>query len=329
MAMPIPSAHSCPDTDVLVIGRGVSAWALSVLLAQRGWLVTLADPSGSEDKFPRVVGLDSATLRVLSNCGIGRVLAGIGVPGTELELRGPILRFQRGPFTMFRQSGLESALATRASRLPNLQILHGRAASLLVDHGGHASSLIGFEPLTSSWIVSCDGRHSFHGHLPGWRSGRILLPVRPSLLDVSTLSWQLDLVLRGRADGSLLDTFPLDGPLLPSAIVESPDVRGPLDEVLGPGFVLLALDEVHSLGRSRRAFLDDLGCKVVRVLPAGSPARPGAVVDTENVYVPFLMSSGARTALIRPDHYVFGFADTPSALVDDLRSQLFQARPLE
>jgi flavoprotein hydroxylase len=50
------------------------------------------------------------------------------------------------------------------------------------------------------------------------------------------------------------------------------------------------------------------------------------------VYVPFLTSSGAVAALIRPDHYVFGFANTPASLaelVDSLHSQLSGAGPLE
>lgn len=337
MAMPIPSAHSCPDTDVLVIGHGAAAQALAILLAQRGWLITLAEPSSDVDAFPRVVGLDAPTIRVLANCGIGSALGGIGVPGTELEFRGPVLRFHRGPFTMFHRPGLESALFARASRLPNLQILRGRPASLLVDHGRYAESAVGGETLTSSWIVSCDGRHSFHGHSGSWRSGRILLPVRASIQDVATLAWQLDLVLRNRAHDAVLDGFRSEGPLLPSATVWSLDVRGLLDDVLGPGFVLLALDDVRALlGAVRRAFLDDINTKVAQVLPAGTSPSPNAVVDVENVYLPFLSSSGAVAALIRPDHRIFGVAGSSSELpelVDDLRAQLFhprmRARPLE
>lgn len=321
MAMPIPPAHSCPDTDVLVIGSGAAPQVLAILLAQRGWLTTLASPGA----LPRVVGLDAATVRVLSNCGIGPVLAGIGVSGTDLEFRSPVLRFQRGPLTMFHESALESALHARASRLPNLRILRDRPASLLVDHGRYAESTLGDEVLTSSWIVSCDGRHRFHGRTGSWRFGRILLPVRASIQDCATLAWQLDLVLRNRTH-SLLDSFTSDGPLLPAATVWSRYGRGPLDDVLGSGFVLLALDDVRALlGSARRAFLDDINTKVVQVLPAGTSLSSNAVVDVENVLIPFLASAGAVAALIRPDQRVFGTADTPSALlelVDDLCSTL-------
>lgn len=323
MAMPIPSAHSCPDTDVLVMGNGAAPQTLAILLAQRGWLFTLADPSPGA--LPKVVGLDAATVRVLSDCGIGAVLAGIGVSGTELEFCSPVLRFHRGPVTMFHESALESALHARASRLPNLHILRDRPASLLVDHGRYAESTLGDEVLTSSWIVSCDGRHRFHGRAGNWRSGRILLPVRASIQDCATLAWQLDLVLRNW-NPSLLDSFTPDGPLLPAATVCSAGTRAPLDDVLGSGFALLALDDVRaSLGAARRAFLDDITTKVVQVLPAGTPASSNSVVDVENVLIPFLTSAGAVAALIRPDHRVFGTADTPSALlelVDDLCATL-------
>lgn len=194
MAMPIPSDHSCPDTDVLVMGDGAAPQVLAILLAQRGWLTTLAAPSPRA--FPRVVGLDAATVRVLSNCGIGAALAGIGVSGTELEFCSPVLRFRRGPFTMFHESALESALRARAARLPNLRLLRDSPAFLLVDHGRYAESTVGGEVLTSSWIVSCDGRHHFHGPAGSWRSGRILLPVRASIQDAATLAWQLPGITR-------------------------------------------------------------------------------------------------------------------------------------
>ncbi|MFS8095765.1 FAD-dependent monooxygenase [Lentzea alba] len=336
MAMPIPPAHSCPDnscpdTDVLVIGHGPVAQVLSILLAQRGWLTTLADPVAVSPTYPQVVGLNEQTMRVLASCGIGSVLDLIGIPGTELEFSGAVLRFHRGPgVTMFHHSALTSVLDSRAAQLPNLQILRGRSTALLVDHGRYAEAVTGGETLTSSWVIDCDGRHSVHGHPGSRRSGRILLPPPGDISDAATLTWKLDLVLRNRAHDALLDGFDADGPLLPPATVQTANEHGPFDSVLGPGFALLARSDVRPLlGAARRAFLDDINTKVVHLLPAGTAADAHTAVDTENVYLPFLARFDAAAALIRPDHHVFGFAhgdDELLDLVDDLRTQLFHPR---
>ncbi len=354
MAMPIPSAHSCPDTDVLVVGHGPAAQVLAILLAQHGWLTTLADPLSPPASFRRVIGLDALSVRVLANAGISRALTGIGVPGTSLEFGNSVLRFHRVPaVTMFHGHALSAALADRAAHLPNLQVITGQAASLLVDHGRYAEAVIGGETLTSSWVVGCDGEHGFHG-TDSWRSGRILLahPVNlcRGIRDAANLAWKLDLVLRSRAHDALLDSYELErtfpgrlscgvvhqpgsphtGLLLPPAVVQSQDLRGPFDDVLGPGFVLLATEDVRSLlGPSRLAFLRDISASVVRLVPGWASPSDGAVADVDNVYLPFLAEAGEMGALVRPDHYLFGTAHKPEELlevVDDLRAQLFHPR---
>nr|WP_285750438.1 FAD-dependent monooxygenase [Lentzea sp. NBRC 105346] len=379
--MPTPSAHSCPDTDVLVVGHGPVGQVLGTLLAQRGWLTTVVDPTPRSTSIPRVVGFDAETMRVLTTAGLGQKLRQIGVPGTSLEFENETLRFSRQKcwpeLTMLHQGALEAALADRATRLPNLNVLRGVDATLLVDRGLHAEVVAGGDVVTSSWVVGCDGMHSFHHEASRWRSGRILLvgdamqPVSvfggPGLCggirDAANLAWKLDLVLRGRAGETLLDSYALErqtprrlsagvlhrsegrrcshtGHLLPQASVASTDERGPFDDVVGRGFVLVSTEEPRRVLSDRlRAFLEDIDAHMVQLLPAGTPldtVGEDAVVDVDDVYLPYFAAAGEIGALVRPDFYLFGTAHDPhdlAELVDDLREQLFhnrfRPRPIE
>ncbi|MBP2705429.1 hypothetical protein JOL79_16575 [Microbispora sp. RL4-1S] len=70
---------------------------------------------------------------------------------------------------------------------------------------------------------------------------------------------------------------------------------------------------------------------MLHVVPAGTrPAHGGAVVDAEDVYLPYLAEADVLGILVRPDFYVFGgFRDAAeaNALVHDLRRRLAPRRP--
>ncbi|QUH03577.1 bifunctional 3-(3-hydroxy-phenyl)propionate/3-hydroxycinnamic acid hydroxylase [Saccharopolyspora erythraea] len=147
----------------------------------------------------------------------------------------------------------------------------------------------------------------------------------------------------GESDGVVLDITPLRsgllhapgedspaGELTPQGTVSTADASGLFDEVVGRGFALIAL-EPRLVDDARLAYLKSLRANVVHVLPAGSAlpeAEDGAVrtvVDTGDVYVPYLTGLGAVAILVRPDFYLFGAArdqDGAAALIDDLRTQL-------
>lgn len=119
------------------------------------------------------------------------------------------------------------------------------------------------------------------------------------------------------------------GTLFPQARVADAEGEGLLDEIVGLGFVLLAADDPAALlDDRRRAFLDGLGTRCAHVLPAGTEPGvpgPGAVVDIEDRYLPYLAENGATAVLVRPDFTVFGAADGPGelgALVDELAHRL-------
>ncbi|WP_458084713.1 bifunctional 3-(3-hydroxy-phenyl)propionate/3-hydroxycinnamic acid hydroxylase MhpA [Streptomyces malaysiensis] len=104
---------------------------------------------------------------------------------------------------------------------------------------------------------------------------------------------------------------------------------GLFDDVVGTGFVLLyGEDVVPALDARQLTFLDNIGARLVRVVPAETPAadlEPGDARDVEGRYLPYLSEMGALAVLVRPDFYVFGIAgdkaELPS-LVDDLAEQL-------
>ncbi|GAA2354424.1 bifunctional 3-(3-hydroxy-phenyl)propionate/3-hydroxycinnamic acid hydroxylase [Saccharopolyspora halophila] len=128
------------------------------------------------------------------------------------------------------------------------------------------------------------------------------------------------------------------GELMPQGQVARGEQRGLFDDVIGNGFALItSLDPQEALDDEGRAFLEDLGAHLVRVLPFGSGpkhARAHEVVDVGDVYLPYLTAFNQVAVLVRPDFYVFGGArdraDVPR-LVRELRSQItgapIQRRP--
>ncbi len=125
------------------------------------------------------------------------------------------------------------------------------------------------------------------------------------------------------------------GAVVPQGRVSGPGGSGLFDEVVGRGFVLLTTDDPHTvLDEDRLSFLAGLGAHVVRLLPPGqAPDGVGdivGVVDTDDVYGPYLARYGATCLLVRPDYHVFGAGSGPggaAALVDDLRDQVRAAVP--
>ncbi|WP_413114843.1 bifunctional 3-(3-hydroxy-phenyl)propionate/3-hydroxycinnamic acid hydroxylase [Streptomyces sp. CY1] len=140
-----------------------------------------------------------------------------------------------------------------------------------------------------------------------------------------------DGVLRRDAQGR---PVPYAGEAAPQWRVGHHDRTGLFDDVVGTGFALLCgQDAVPVLGTRRLKFLDSIGARVVRIVPADTPAGdvgPRDVVDVEGRYLPYLTGLGAVAALVRPDFYLFGIAgrtDELPALVEDLERQLGAVAP--
>jgi 2-polyprenyl-6-methoxyphenol hydroxylase-like FAD-dependent oxidoreductase len=102
--------------------------------------------------------------------------------------------------------------------------------------------------------------------------------------------------------------------------VEVDGRRGRLDDVVGRGFVLIAVNEVPQtrLTAEQLAALEAVGTRMVTL-------GGDAALDVDGVLSAWLEEHGAAAVLIRPDYYVFGavssVGDLPR-LVDDLLAQI-------
>ncbi|WP_425264162.1 bifunctional 3-(3-hydroxy-phenyl)propionate/3-hydroxycinnamic acid hydroxylase [Streptomyces caeruleatus] len=94
------------------------------------------------------------------------------------------------------------------------------------------------------------------------------------------------------------------GHQLPQPWVTGPDgSRARLDDVLGGRWLLL-----HSTRDTPQPVWDRSGVPSLTVLPAGARPAPGAVVDDDEVLLPWLTEHRATTVALRPDAYVYAAA---------------------
>ncbi|MFE6975993.1 bifunctional 3-(3-hydroxy-phenyl)propionate/3-hydroxycinnamic acid hydroxylase [Streptomyces sp. NPDC057682] len=165
------------DTDVLVVGYGPVGQVLSILLAQRGWRVTVVEKYLEPYNLPRAVSFDRHVGRILGTIGVADALFPVSEPTKDYVVvngDGQTLmhfelnqddRYRWPEATSFYQPGLESALVGRGDELPSLTVLRGYEAVGLTekDDSVHLTvrSADGERTLTARWLVGCDGANSF------------------------------------------------------------------------------------------------------------------------------------------------------------------------
>jgi catechol 2,3-dioxygenase-like lactoylglutathione lyase family enzyme len=133
------------------------------------------------------------------------------------------------------------------------------------------------------------------------------------------------LELPGLSAGALhaVGEDPLAGSLALQGLVAAEGREGRFDELLGGGFVLIALDgdPAETLGAEDLALLERLGARLVSL----DPAVPGGVRDLDGRLTTWLTESGVHSVIVRPDFYVFAGARAPAdvpALLADLSARL-------
>ncbi|OHV20411.1 3-(3-hydroxyphenyl)propionate hydroxylase [Parafrankia soli] len=167
--------------DVVVVGYGPVGQVTAILLARRGWRVTVLERWPRPYLMPRAVSFDGESARILAAAGVGPAMTEFGEPSRDYTWRnaaGDVLLHvdvpERGrsgwpDSTSMYQPALEEALAERGSRLPGLRVLRGHRVVALAERDGHVeltAVLDGSPPdrtrrLRARWVVGCDGANSF------------------------------------------------------------------------------------------------------------------------------------------------------------------------
>lgn len=128
-------------------------------------------------------------------------------------------------------------------------------------------------------------------------------------------------IVHNETDGTLL---PTTGAPAPQGRARRGAAEGRLDDVVGQGFQLIALEHPSRyLDATQRAFLAQLGCHVAVL--SDDVSTPDAVVDLDGEQHAFMNAHGIGAYIRRPDFIVFGsVADLRDlgTLVDDLRDKL-------
>ncbi|MFF5173667.1 bifunctional 3-(3-hydroxy-phenyl)propionate/3-hydroxycinnamic acid hydroxylase [Micromonospora sp. NPDC000089] len=166
------------DADVVIVGNGPIGATLSVLLAQRGWRVTVLERRPRPYRLPRATSFDGETARLLAATGIGPDLGRITAPASGYQWRTTagetlldIAFSTTGPYgwpdaNTMHQPALEELIATRVATLPGITVLRGHEVVGVTDRDHLVEVLATDEdgatrPLSARWVVGCDGANSF------------------------------------------------------------------------------------------------------------------------------------------------------------------------
>jgi 2-polyprenyl-6-methoxyphenol hydroxylase-like FAD-dependent oxidoreductase len=182
-----------PDdiVDVAIVGHGPVGATLAILLAQRGWRVTVLERWAEPYPLPRAVHFDHEAGRILQSCGVGEALAKISEPADIYEFqnaeRRPLVRFGRlgnglsgwPQSSMFYQPELEALLSARVGELSGVEVRRGVQATGVEDDGAAVTVLgerVEVEPdgagglrpratgevarVRARYVVGCDGANS-------------------------------------------------------------------------------------------------------------------------------------------------------------------------
>jgi 2-polyprenyl-6-methoxyphenol hydroxylase-like FAD-dependent oxidoreductase len=169
------------DCDVLVVGYGPVGQTLAILLAQRGYRVTVAERKAEPYPRPRAVHYDDEIARVFAAAGIGPEVAAISQPSGEYDWQNAegrtLLHFDWGAAglsgwpasNMFAQPRLEGVLAARAESFPAVRVRRGWQAVSLDEHDDHVTAVLtgadgadgAAETIRARYVVGCDGANSF------------------------------------------------------------------------------------------------------------------------------------------------------------------------
>ncbi|MFH7598921.1 bifunctional 3-(3-hydroxy-phenyl)propionate/3-hydroxycinnamic acid hydroxylase [Streptomyces racemochromogenes] len=166
------------DTDVVVVGNGPVGATLSVLLARRGWRVTVLERRPRPYRLPRATSFDGETARLLAATGIGPRLGRVTEPANGYQWQtaaGAVLLdiefTDAGPYgwpdaNTMHQPALEELIAAEAEALDGVTVLRGHEVVGIADGEDRVevTATTGDDEtrvFSARWVVGCDGANSF------------------------------------------------------------------------------------------------------------------------------------------------------------------------
>jgi flavoprotein hydroxylase len=164
--------------DVVIVGDGPVGQTLAIMLAEKGWQVTIVDRWAEPYTMSRAVAFDSEAARVLASIGLTSYIEQRTEPSgryswqnadgqTLLDIVGSPHGWCGWPdSTSMFQPDLEGALTARGAQLPTLRVLRGRDVVDVTDRGSQVDAgCLGpggeRSVVSGRWLVGCDGANSF------------------------------------------------------------------------------------------------------------------------------------------------------------------------
>ncbi len=174
--------HDC-DYDVSIVGYGPVAATTALLLARRGFRVSIHERSSAPLELPRAVGFDGESSRLFQSLGLGDEVEALLQPHREGDalwftdskhekLFGVETAAHAGhngwrDLAFFDQPELEAFLREEVAKVDAIDVFLGEEAVGLRDTGTHAELVLrGVDDdtrrtVTAPWLIGCDGASSF------------------------------------------------------------------------------------------------------------------------------------------------------------------------
>ena len=161
--------------DVVVVGAGPVGLTLAIDLAQRGQRVVLLDDADRIGEGSRAICFSKRALEVWDRLGAAAAMLAKGVQwrvgkvflGNEQVYRFDLLAeagHKMPAFINLQQYYAEAFLVARAGELPGVDLRWKNRVTGVADRGDHVAVTVetpeGTYPLTSSYVVACDGARS-------------------------------------------------------------------------------------------------------------------------------------------------------------------------
>ncbi|MCR9098201.1 MAG: bifunctional 3-(3-hydroxy-phenyl)propionate/3-hydroxycinnamic acid hydroxylase [bacterium] len=175
-------AHDC-DYDVSIVGFGPVAATTALLLARRGFRVSIHERSAVALELPRAVGLDGESIRLFQSIGLGHEVEALVQPYREGDSlwftdskRNKLFGIDtashdghngRRDLAFFDQPELEAFLRAAVAGEDRIDVFLGEEATAVRDEGDRVELELrevdggSTRMVTAPYLVGCDGASSF------------------------------------------------------------------------------------------------------------------------------------------------------------------------